>query len=241
MEETITIRKRDIWEAIWLDENTAAGKAADFLRAFLLPAPKAKVSTKGERRVAVVIGHNSRKTGAYAGSPVNKSEYQLNGETGDLMAERADSDPNIEIKVFRRKPISSYTAEIRECYRRVNAWDPEIVIELHFNWLGGAGRVEMVVFKNGERSQEIGRIFLEVGSKVFSGLKKLVKRGGGDRGGMSLVAAKAPCVLTEWWDCANAEHRRIAEELGPQGFARLYYEAIELCLGLGSSQDIEVT
>ena len=182
--------------------------------------------------MATVVGHNSKKPGAYAKAPVNASEYQLNGETADLMAERAESDPNIEMKVFRRKPFNSYSAEITDVYRRVNAWKPDIIVEIHFNWLGGVGRVEMVVYKYGKEGQKLGSIFLEVGSETFPGDTKLVKRGGGDRGGKSLVEAAAPCVLTEWWDCANEEHRKIAAELGPQGFARLYYKAIQSYFGI---------
>ncbi|MBK1834997.1 N-acetylmuramoyl-L-alanine amidase [Roseibacillus ishigakijimensis] len=230
MSESVTISKRDIWTAIWLSENSLPGKAADMLRAFLVPESNVSKSTPGARKVAVVVGHNSKAPGAFAEGPVNASEYQLNGEVADLMAKLADDDEEIDLHVFRRQPLASYSAEILECYRRVNAWNPEMVIELHFNWLAGAGRVEMVVFRDSQAGEKVGQAFLDVCGAVFPGQRRLLSRRGSDRGGKSLVSAKAPCVLTECWDCSNSEHRAIVARLGANRLAMLYFTAIKRAL-----------
>jgi len=227
MKSTVTLPKKELWTLIWEDENLPKRKRlADVLRSFL-KAPSAPESSAGALKVAVVIGHNSRAPGAYCPAPISMSEYQFNGLVAAEMAQRAESDPNIAIKVFRRQPFSSYRAQIKECYGRVNAWKPDIVLELHFNWLNGAGRVEMICHPSSKKGEAIAQDLLLETGKLIPGSRKLLKRGPNDRGGLSLSSAKAPAVMTEPFDCSNSEHRKIIAEIGPQGIARINYSALQ--------------
>ena len=219
------ITNTDIWKAIWLDENRASGTAADFLRS-LLQAPKAPTSSKGRHKVAIVIGHNSKAPGAYAPKPLNKSEYVFNGEVSDELVRLAESDPNLQVKVFRRKSFKSYRAQISDVYKRVNAWKPNFTLELHFNYLSGAGRIEMLHYPRSSKGIEIAKVLLDETAKKFSGAKKLISRRSTERGGLSLSLCSSPCVMTEPFDCSHFPHVQTAEEIGASGLARIYYNSI---------------
>lgn len=230
MNQTITISNTDVYKAIWLDNNSKRGAAADFLRTFL-PARKSKVSTVGVNKLAVVVGHNSKKPGAYASGLINKSEFVLNSAVAKRMVELADSDPSIEIKVFYRKPLNSYSAQIKDVYKRVNAWlessshDTILAYELHFNWLAGAGRIEMLHYPNSSYGIKASNILLDKTKQVISGSTKLVPRGASDRGGLSLASCKAPCVMTETFDCSNDTHLAEVAEIGSEGIAQINFSA----------------
>ena len=176
------------------------------------------------------MGHNSKAPGAYADSPIKESEYVLNGKVAEEMAQLAESDPDLEIKVFRRKPLKSYRGQIKEVYKRVNEWDPKVTLELHFNWLGGAGRIEMIHYPGSKHGENLASTLLTETSKEFSGVKKLLVRGAGDRGGLSLASCKSPCVMTEPFDCSNERHRYEMKKLGHQGLARINYNAVKIHL-----------
>lgn len=225
MSNAISISKKDIWKAIWLDNNKASGVAADFLRELLTLPQTSLTSTAGVTKIAIVIGHNETASGAYAPSPINMSEFELNSLVGERMVEIADSDPNYEIKVFFRKPLKSYRAQILDVYRRVNDWNPDSCLELHFNWLGGAGRIEMI-YSGSTEGERLATCLLDATSQSVSGLTKLVVRSSSDRGGLSIHSCKAPCVLTEPFDCSNEQHLAEVKRLGVEGLAQLNYEAL---------------
>lgn len=225
MSSTISITKKDIWKAIWLDNNKASGVAADFLRELLTLPKMSLTSTVGMTKIAVVIGHNEKASGAYAPSPINMSEFELNSLVGQRMVEIADSDPNYEIKVFFRKPLKSYRAQILDVYRRVNDWDPDSCLELHFNWLGGAGRIEMINSGSTE-GKRLSKCLLDMTSASISGDIKSIKRSSSDRGGLSIHSCKAPCVLTEPFDCSNELHLTEIKTLGVEGLAQINYKSL---------------
>lgn len=194
-----------------------------------MPSPS-PTSTKGVIRLAVVVGHNENRPGAYAPHPIGKSEFVFNSEVARLMVRLANVDDDIEVKVFYRKPMSEYWLEIDEVYRRVNAWDPDVALELHFNWLNKAGRVEMVHYPKSVKSRTLASSLL----RSFTGLMKvgmdkakLLPRGKRDRGGRSLWACKCPIVLTEPFDCSNIDHLLRVEELGTDSFARAYLDTVK--------------
>ena len=151
--------RKDIWTAIWYAENSTARKTADFLRS-LLPS-KSPSSSGGLVKLAVVVGHNSKAQGAYAPYPINQTEYQFNSQVAKEMVKMAENDPLLQIKVFYRKSIKSYSAQIDEVYRRVNDWNPELAYELHFNWLNQAGRVEMIYFDGSEKGECFAKYALD--------------------------------------------------------------------------------
>jgi len=94
MSEQVTITKKAIYTAIWEAKQVSApSRVIDLLRAFIKPAPKAPQSSVGALRIAWVVGHNSKATGAYAKAPVKMSEYGFNSVVGDDLVNYAESDP----------------------------------------------------------------------------------------------------------------------------------------------------
>ena len=224
----VTISKTDIYKAIWLDNNSKRGAAADFLRS-LLPAKASSRSTNGKARLAIIVGHNSKKPGAYAPGAIKESEFKLNSKVAKIMRDLADSDPSIEIMIFFRKAFNSYSAQIREVYKRVNKWlsgapiGAAFAMELHFNWLGGKGRVEMLHYPNSKKSTALAKILLRRTSQLIPGETKLVPRGASDRGGLSLATCAYPIVMTEPFDCSNEDHVDIVARIGHQAIARINF------------------
>lgn len=217
---------KDIWTAIWLSENSTGQKTSDFLRT-LLPNSSPK-STKGNLKFAIVVGHNKKRPGAYAPHPIYKSEFAFNTEVAKAMVKLANLDPTIEVKVFYRKPMNSYYAEIDDVYRRVNKWEPHYALELHFNWLNQAGRVEMAHSPTSDISKALANSLLKTFSRLMRTVKvKLLPRGKSDRGGRSLWACKCPIVLTEPFDCSNTEHLIRVSEIGPEVFADVYLKTLK--------------
>ena len=223
------VSKSDIWKAIWLAENKTVGKVVDFLRS-LLPQPSPS-SSKGRIKVAVVVGHNSKATGAYAPHPVNKSEFEFNSLVAKEMVALASYDDEIQVKVFYRKPISSYSIQIDEVYSRVNHWAPDRALELHFNWLAQAGRVEMIHYNSSNKGASIANNLLEAFGRLMktpvNRHNQILSRGKNDRGGRSLWACKCPIVLTEPFDCSNMRHLMRVDELSTKDFAVTYINAIK--------------
>jgi len=222
------VSKSDVWKAIWLAENKPMDKVVDFLRS-LLPQ-YSPASSKGRIKVAVVVGHNSKATGAYAPHPVNKSEFEFNSLVAKEMVALASYDDEIQVKVFYRKPISSYSLQIDEVYSRVNRWDPDRALELHFNWLAQAGRVEMAHYVSSKKGASIARNLLKAFTRLMKTTtrkSKLLPRGKNDRGGRSLWACKCPIVLTEPFDCSNMSHLMRVDELGIKAFAETYINTIK--------------
>ncbi len=85
----------------------------------------------GVKKLAVVIGHNSRQQGAVR-KDTGVSEYIWNGKLADIMESLA-GEFGIEVKVFRREYVGSYSREIDAVYGKVDRWGPDGSLELHFN------------------------------------------------------------------------------------------------------------
>jgi len=213
------------WKKNWMAK---AQNVVDFLRT-LVPQYN-PTSSKGRIRVAVVVGHNHKSTGAYAPHPVNASEFEFNSTVAREMVAIASYDDDIQVKVFYRKPLSSYSAQIDEVYSRVNKWSPDRALELHFNWLAQAGRIEMAHYITSKKGASIAENLITAFARLMktsSKKTKLLPRGKNDRGGRSLWACKCPIVLTEPFDCSNVSHLMRVDEIGIQAFAETYINAIK--------------
>lgn len=150
-----------------------------------------------ELRVALVVGHNSKRKGAYAPGPIGEYEYTFNGRVADLLEERQPSGS--VVKVFRRTSLGSYSKEIDRTYSEVSAWVPDIIVELHFNGYNGrTGYSCMLSAKSSPLSIEIGNVFQ---GKVVeaTGFKDrgVIQVGRSDRGGRALYALDIPTIITE--------------------------------------------
>jgi N-acetylmuramoyl-L-alanine amidase len=191
------------------------------------PIPPVLIPTiSGITKVALVVGHNSKATGACAKAPINKCEFAYNNEIVDAMIKSAPT--GIEYKKFNRVAGSSYSSEIDKVYAEVNTWNPVFVVELHFN--GSNGQVNYTTTLHAVSStsskkcaQIVQDVFVkELGFKD-SGLMPVSKTG---RGGRSLYAAKAPSVLTEPFFGDNESAVKKVAEIGIGGMASIYNKAV---------------
>lgn len=181
------------------------------------------------RRVALIVGHNSVAKGAYADAPVSRFEYDFNAAVASEMLPLAPGR-GIECRRFLRAASGGYNAEIDRVYRDVNAWGPDLAVEMHFN--GGGGDYATMLHAAGSAK---GAAAAEVMLREFStrlGVRAwgLMPRSRADRGGRSVWAASAPCVLTEPFFGDNAAHARRVADYGTEGFARLYLDAVAAAL-----------
>ena len=194
------------------------------------PTPKPispSTSSAPGGRVALVIGHNSKSKGAYVKGSINQFEYDFNGEVAAIIQSRAYA--GLETKIFRRVYNPSYSSEMSAVYSQVNAWNPDFILELHFNSYPGGDYSFMLYNANSSKSkaiaQEVNDVFIK-----HTGFKSQQKNGGKtskDRGWQSLSKSKAPCVLTEPFFENCSEHLRKVESLGHAGMANIYLEAIK--------------
>jgi hypothetical protein len=78
-------------------------------------------------KLALVVGHCFDKQGAKAVWPLNQTEYEYNSEIARTT--RGMGIPlNIDVEVFYRDGLG-----ITKTYKKVGDWDPDAIIELHFN------------------------------------------------------------------------------------------------------------
>ena len=162
------------------------------------------------RRIAIIVGHNSKAQGAVRVTD-GVSEYVWNGRLAD---EIQNLDP-ANVRVFRRVAAASYGAEIRACYAQVDAWGADVSCELHFNAsAGGATGTETLYATTAGKS-----VALKVQAQMVSALglkdRGLLQRTTGNGAG-ALLAGKAPAVLVETYfgsnvgDCGRADERFVA-------------------------------
>ncbi|WP_422375777.1 glucosaminidase domain-containing protein [Roseibium sp.] len=184
----------------------------------VLEADDALSATK--KRVAVLIGHNSKSQGAYS-DDMQVSEWVYNKRVYAKMA-ALQGEYGIELKQFFRNKSSSYSKEIADAYSAIDAWSPEIIVELHFNSGGGHGS-EMLYWHTSASGKALAsavqNAVVEALGRPSRGLKP---RKDGERGSTSLQASIHPTILTEpfFGDSAGDTARMLA--LGEEPLARAY-------------------
>ncbi len=150
-------------------------------------------------KVAIIPGHNAKGRGAVRVD--NKvTEFDYWNEVAKYCVDFAEQY-KLDVKVFNRNHLGAYTREIKECYGRVNLWNPLVTAELHFNASNNIRASGCEVLHSGSpRGIEIAQAVYDEAQKVFQlngrGIKA-IKKGG--RGYQSVVTAKAPSVLTEFY------------------------------------------
>jgi len=82
------------------------------------------------KKIALCIGHNPVKRGAYGSLGLSEYEYNKN-----FLAELLPYlPPNHDYKIFERKNLGSYTREQNDMHKQISKWgDCDIAIEFHFN------------------------------------------------------------------------------------------------------------
>jgi hypothetical protein len=177
-----------------------------------------------------VIGHNATAKGAYADAPVGQFEYDFNNDLVSEMLSPGMARLGMNCRRFLRTPGGGYNAEIDRVYREVNGWDPDLVVELHFN--GGGGDYATMLHASGSKT---GAAAAEAMLQMFAnrlGIRPwgLMPRTLNDRGGRSVIKSTAPCVLTEPFFGDHPQHVKRVSEYGTRGMAGLYLDAIAAAL-----------
>lgn len=182
-------------------------------------------------RLAIVVGHNSVAQGAYAKSPINKSEFKFNSKVATEIVDMAPQY-NCRAKVFYRKKTTGYSVEIGNVYREVINWSggrPDAILELHFNGAENtsANGIEMLYNKN---SNDGKKLALDVAKEVHQllGLKLRHNNGTkplnvGDRGwGTVNAIPDIPTILTESFFGSNRTDRTKMAATGQTNLALAY-------------------
>ena len=103
----------------------------------------------------------------------------------------------LRIGEFFREPSGSYAAEIREAYARIDAWQPEAILELHFNAGGGTGTEMLYWHSSSAGSKLAGAVQDAVVGELGLYSRGLRPRADGERGSTSLKASRYPTILCE--------------------------------------------
>ena len=169
-------------------------------------------------KIAIVVGHNSRRMGAY--SPHLKgSEFPFNSEASELI----EPGPHTVKTFFRDPSVRGYYSEILDCYGRCDDWGAEATVELHFNSATPTAHGTETLSSGSTGSMELARVFqatmIEGLGLRDRGIK--VRRSG--RGSLSLLAGQAPAILTEPFFGSNADD---CKGMTPAKLAKVYSAAI---------------
>jgi hypothetical protein len=189
-------------------------------------APVATVPPVDTMRIALVVGHNKSAPGAWVTTTgFSESEFIFNNKVADHII--ADGIEGITFEKFNRVPNrNGYSREIAEVYGRVNAFEPSMVVEMHFNG-GGGDYCTMLAADTSPVSQKLARAMAAVFAKDL-GIpdRGTMQRSRSDRGGLSLFSSEAPAVLTEPFFGDHPRHAATVAQMGHRNIATIYRKAI---------------
>lgn len=156
------------------------------------------------RRLAVVVGHTARSPGAYS-KTLGVNEYAFNKDLAARMVAAAEKH-SVAVSVFYRD-----NGGIAGAYATAKAWEPDAIVELHFNAAGpGATGTETIHLPPAEPwARACQRAMV-----AALGLRdRGVKAPWAGRGEGSLTSgAPIPTVIVEPFFGSNDSDSRLAEE-----------------------------
>lgn len=145
-------------------------------------------------KVAIVVGHNEISQGGY--SPIlKKSEYDYNSKVAEYLSSF--------YYIYNRPNIKDYNTQINTLAEKVNKFDYDLVIELHFNLFDnkdnnkGVG-TEAVVFPENKFTKAFGNHFckeIEQKYKVYN--RGVKEHGKGQRGYGFLSKINTNAIIVE--------------------------------------------
>jgi N-acetylmuramoyl-L-alanine amidase len=162
------------------------------------------------QRLAIIVGHTALRQGAFALAPISQHEYPFNREIAQTM-EIAAASKGIVARTFFRDRVG-----ISGAYQAATAFEPDGIIELHFNAAGPAARgTETLCSKHHPDSRKLADFIQKSMVAVFNrsgsrnrGVKVLRA---GDRGfGNVSAAPSVPSVLVVPFFGSNAGDCRLA-------------------------------
>lgn len=207
------------------------GKSIGVIPPATIPEPQEPTYPIVKPKVALIPGHNAKgNQGAWMPAPINMSEFTYYNKIIDIIASHHNNQ--FEVRKFQRVYTGSYASEIDNCYRAVNAWNPDFAMELHFN--GGGGNYAMMICAPGSplgiaASQEVLRVMSdEIGIPIwaYGSPRGIDQRDRTKNGGRSVMAAKCPAVLTEPWFGDHSQHAKRVAEIGFEAMATIHEKAI---------------
>tara|TARA_R110000868_G_scaffold239781_1_gene494264 strand:+ start:263 stop:805 length:543 start_codon:yes stop_codon:yes gene_type:complete len=147
--------------------------------------------------IAFVIGHHSGSKGAFSDFFL-KSEFDFYIEVIKYLEHDIG-----KVNLFYHNPnVSSYTERIKETASKLNKFNFDLVIELHFNAATPqANGCETLYYFNSKKSKEFAHIFTDTVCSITgiksrsTGVKALTNKR--DRGFASVYYPKAPTILIE--------------------------------------------
>jgi N-acetylmuramoyl-L-alanine amidase len=171
----------------------------------------AEVETADEQqRLAIIVGHTERSSGARALAPINQSEYPFNKNLA-LRMEQAASERRITTRTFFRDNIG-----INGAYQAAAAFQPLAIIELHFNAASSRARGSETLccelHPNSRRlAEEVQQAMVRVFGRTGSANRGVKVLASGDRGyGNVSAAPDIPTVLVEPFFGSNELECRLA-------------------------------
>jgi N-acetylmuramoyl-L-alanine amidase len=165
------------------------------------------------RRLAIIVGHTLRKQGAAALPPIHQNEYPFNTEIARRV-ELAAANHGMVARTFFRDGVG-----IQGAYQTAAAFDPDAIIELHFNAAENpaAKGTETLYGEVNPDSRRLAGLVQDSMVSVFgrsgSANRGIKVRRPGDRGFTSVTAAPTvPSVLVEPFFGSNAGDCHLARE-----------------------------
>lgn len=166
-------------------------------------APFSATPLPAGKRLAIVFGHNRSDGGAHSAF-LGQSEFEYYSTTWKpMLLDRAVKVPGLEVQTFERPSGYRYSAEISRAYAKVSQWNPDLVLELHFN-ASSAGRASGTETLHLAKSVKSRSLAQALQSAACAALKRSGRNdrgpkpvGKGGRGYQSLVALPQPTVILE--------------------------------------------
>lgn len=156
-------------------------------------------------KLAIVVGHTQKAPGAVAVPPLSLTEYEYNTSLAEFI-QGLCLGRGVDCRIFFRDGIG-----LTRCYRKVEDWEADAVVELHFNSFSDPkARGTVTLCGLDKESQALATqvhaqivAVLERRGKDDRGLKPLKES---DRGGVNVNLAEGiPNVLIEPFFGSNPE------------------------------------
>ncbi|MCT4557362.1 MAG: N-acetylmuramoyl-L-alanine amidase [Pelagimonas sp.] len=148
-------------------------------------------------KLGIVVGHNARAQGAVR-ADTGETEFYWNARLAEMIEDQARDFLGITVKVFFRKDMRSYSRELKDVYRRTDAWGADATCELHFNSHHNPAATGTETLTSGSKASMAFADAAQDRMLDALGLKdrgeKIVRVG---RGSASLINGRAPAILIE--------------------------------------------
>ncbi|MBS9775687.1 MAG: N-acetylmuramoyl-L-alanine amidase [Fusobacterium sp.] len=176
------------------------------------------------KKVALVIGHNSRSGGAI--SPyLEQSEYRYFKDVADIVNKLNDN-----IDIYCREPKSRYTEEMIPVIEELNKRNYSYILELHFNSVQDdtVQGCECLVYHTSTVGQKVAMEFLNSLSETYGiEIRKtpLIKISSSkQQGGFGICKTRDPYILVEPFFGSNKEAEKFKDK---EKFAKFLVDFIE--------------